>query len=85
MSRRLRAPVALAVVLSATVAAPGAGQQTIGVGVDYMGFTFADGLGASAAQLFMVPVAVRCPGLGRMGQVGQREQRAAKHGAPGTA
>ena len=61
MSRRLRAPAALAVVLSATLAAPGAGQQTIGVGVDYMGFTFAEGLGASAAQLLMVPVAVRFP------------------------
>lgn len=61
MSRRLRAPAALAVVLSATLAAPVSGQQTIGVGVDYMGFTFAEGLGASAAQLLMVPVAVRFP------------------------
>ena len=53
--------VLLAVVLSATLTAPVAGQQTIGVGVDYMGFTFAEGLGASAAQLLMVPVAVRFP------------------------
>lgn len=61
MIRRLRAPAALALALSATLAAPVASQTTIGAGVDYMGFTFAEGLGASAAQLLMVPVAVRFP------------------------
>ena len=36
-------------------------QYSIGTGVDYLGYTFDAGLGADAAQLFMVPVAVRLP------------------------
>ena len=61
MSRRLRAPGALALGLIAGLVAPAAAQQSIGVGAEYMGFTFAEGLGASAAQLLMFPVAVRFP------------------------
>jgi len=61
VSRRLRAPGALALVLIAGVAAPSAAQQSIGVGTEYMGYTFEEGLGASAAQLLMFPVAVRFP------------------------
>jgi hypothetical protein len=36
-------------------------QITIGIGTDYMGYTFDEGLGATAAQLLMVPVALRLP------------------------
>ncbi|HSW31416.1 MAG TPA: hypothetical protein VLH75_18155 [Longimicrobiales bacterium] len=61
MSRRLQAPAALALVLTAGLAAPAASQQSIGVGTEYMGYTFEEGLGASAAQLLMFPVAVRFP------------------------
>lgn len=45
----------------ALAAGPLQGQQTIGVSADYMGYSFGKGLGADAAQLFMVPVAVRLP------------------------
>ena len=61
MSRQLRASGALALVLAAGMAAPAAAQQSIGVGTEYMGYTFEEGLGASAAQLLMFPVAVRFP------------------------
>ena len=61
MSRRLRAPMALVLALTAGLAAPAAAQQSIGVGMEYMGYTFEEGLGASAAQLLMFPVAVRFP------------------------
>jgi hypothetical protein len=61
MNRRLRAPGGLALVLVAGLAAPAAAQNSVGVGVEYMGFTFEEGLGASAAQLLMFPVAVRFP------------------------
>ncbi len=53
--------LALAAALGGPAAAPVAGQVTVGMGADYMGYTFEEGLGASAAQLFMVPVAVRFP------------------------
>lgn len=48
----------------ATVAVLAAGpaasaQVTVGSGLDYLGYAFDDGLGAEAAQLFMIPVAVR--------------------------
>ena len=36
-------------------------QKTIGVSMDYMGYTLDEGLGADAVQLFMLPVAVRWP------------------------
>lgn len=61
MNRSLRAPAALALTLATVLAAPAAAQQSIGVGVEYQGFTFEEGLGASAAQLLMFPVAVRLP------------------------
>jgi hypothetical protein len=48
-------------VLTAGLAAPAAAQQSIGVGTDYMGYTFEEGLGASAAQLLLFPVALRFP------------------------
>lgn len=50
--------LALAVGLACT---PVSAQRTIGVGMDYMGYTLGEGLGAEAVQLFMVPVAVRIP------------------------
>lgn len=51
-----------AAVFAATVAAaPLHAQASVGVSLDYMGYSFDDGLGASAAQLFMIPVAVRLP------------------------
>ncbi len=61
MRRRTAGSVAVAALVAAAFAAPAHGQVSIGVGGDYMGYSFDDGLGASAAQLFMVPVAVRLP------------------------
>lgn len=60
MSRHL-SPAAVGLVLAAVLALPAQAQRTIGVGVDYMGYSFEEGLGASAAQLVLVPVAVRFP------------------------
>ena len=61
MTRRvMRAGTAL-VLATALAAMPSRAQQSIGVSVDYMGYTFDEGLGAEAAQLFMVPVAIRIP------------------------
>jgi hypothetical protein len=48
--------VALGLALSSAAAA-----QTAGVGVDYLGYDFDTGLNADAAQLFMIPLAVRVP------------------------
>jgi hypothetical protein len=50
----------MAAVLTA-MAVPTSAQQTIGISADYMGYTFDEGLGADAVQLFMMPVAVRFP------------------------
>ena len=61
MNRRLRAPGVLALILAAGLATPAPAQQSVGVGVEYQGFTFEEGLGASAAQLLLFPVAVRLP------------------------
>lgn len=61
MSRLLRAPGALALALASALAAPAAAQNSVGAGADYMGYTFEEGLGASAAQLLLFPVAVRFP------------------------
>lgn len=58
MNRRILGPAALAIVLAS---APAHAQRTIGVGVDFTGYSFEEGLGASAAQLMLVPVAVRIP------------------------
>jgi hypothetical protein len=43
------------------VAQPSAAQVSAGGGVDYLGYSFDQGLGADAAQLLMIPVAVRIP------------------------
>lgn len=48
-------------VASLLVATPVSAQYVVGTGVDYLGYAFDDGLGATAAQLFTVPVAVRIP------------------------
>ena len=48
-------------LIGALATAPLSAQATVGVSVDYMGYSFDDGLGASAAQLLMIPVAVRFP------------------------
>lgn len=61
MNRLHRAHGALAIVLAAGLATPAAAQSSIGVGAEYMGYTFEEGLGASAAQLLLFPVAVRFP------------------------
>ncbi len=45
----------------ACASGPLAGQSSIGVGAEYLGFSFGEELGAKAAQLFMVPLAVRLP------------------------
>ena len=50
--------LALGVGLTCTTVS---GQQTIGVGMDYIGYTLDEGLGADAVQLFMMPLAVRVP------------------------
>ena len=60
MRRRATAWMAAGMVTLAS-AAPLAGQGSIGVSTDYLGYSFSDGLGASAAQLLMVPVALRLP------------------------
>lgn len=52
---------ALAVAMVAAMALPASGQQTIGISMDYLGYSFDEGLGADAAQLLMVPLAVRFP------------------------
>ncbi len=54
--------VAGAIALATAVMASAVSAQiTIGIGTDYMGYTFDEGLGATAAQLLMVPVALRLP------------------------
>jgi hypothetical protein len=54
--------VAGAIALATAVMASAVSAQIrIGIGTDYMGYTFDEGLGASAAQLLMVPVALRVP------------------------
>ena len=55
---RLGGTLALVVGLACPAASA---QQAIGVGVDYMGYSLDEGLGADAVQLFMIPVAVRLP------------------------
>ncbi len=56
--RRGAGAIALA---TAVMASAVSAQITIGIGTDYMGYTFDEGLGATAAQLLMVPVALRLP------------------------
>jgi hypothetical protein len=54
---RLAAGLACGLALANPVSA----QYAVGGGVDYLGYAFDPGLGAEAAQLFMVPVGVRLP------------------------
>lgn len=61
MNRRRPATLALFATVGVFTTLPASGQQTIGVGAEYLGYSFEEGLGASAAQLFLVPVAVRFP------------------------
>ncbi len=61
MSVRTVVRCAAGLALALTVATPAAAQSSIGGGVDYLGYTFDQGLGADAAQLFMIPVAARFP------------------------
>lgn len=58
--RVLRAGAALSVAGTLSVSALAA-QATVGIGYDYMGYTFDEGLGADAAQLMMMPLAIRLP------------------------
>lgn len=54
--------VAGAIALATAVMASAVSAQiTIAIGTDFMGYTFDEGLGATAAQLLMVPVALRLP------------------------
>ncbi len=61
MIRVVRA-CAAALGLLAVLTLPAMAQSAmVGTGVDYLGYSFDEGLGAEAAQLFVVPVAVRFP------------------------
>lgn len=48
-------------LLVASIAPAAAQTAMVGTGVDYLGYSFDEGLGAEAAQLFVIPVAVRVP------------------------
>jgi hypothetical protein len=48
-------------LLALSIATPASAQYVAGGGVDYLGYSFDEGLGADAAQLLMIPVAVRIP------------------------
>ena len=56
--RRLGATLALA---GAVAASPAHAQYEVGGGFDFLSYAFDTGLGADAAQLVMIPVAVRVP------------------------
>ena len=56
-----RASFFAAALLAATLASPSAGQTTVGLEASFKGYSFDEGLGPDAAQLFMVPLAVRIP------------------------
>jgi len=47
--------------LALAVPTPAAAQTTIGGAVDYLGYSFDEGLGADAARLLMIPIGVRIP------------------------
>jgi hypothetical protein len=50
------------IALALSVALAGSAEaQSVGTGVDYLGYDFEAGLNADAAQLFLVPLAVRIP------------------------
>jgi hypothetical protein len=54
------------VAVAIAIAHPASAQVTVGSGVDYLGYSFDDGLGAEAAQLMLVPVALRVPAGSRL-------------------
>lgn len=58
---RMRGLAALVALAASLVGSPARAQVVVGGGVDFMSYAFAEGLGADAAQLFMIPVAVRVP------------------------
>jgi len=64
IGRSLGAGSTLALTLA--LAVPAESQVVAGGGVDYRGYSFDEGLGADAAQLFMVPIAVRIPAGDRL-------------------
>lgn len=57
-ARRVGLLLALGLAVQTT---PATAQYMVGTGVDYLGYTFDEGLGADAAQLMVVPVAIRLP------------------------
>jgi len=59
--KTLGARLAAGLICALVFANPVSAQYAIGGGVDYLGYTFDAGLGAEAAQLFMVPVGIRLP------------------------
>ncbi len=61
MIARVRGAAGAIALATAVMASAVSAQITIGIGTDYMGYTFDEGLGATAAQLLMVPVALRLP------------------------
>jgi len=58
---RVRGAAGAIALATAVMASAVSAQITIGIGTDYVGYTFGEGLGATAAQLLMVPVALRLP------------------------
>lgn len=56
----IRRALTLAVGLG-LAAQPASAQYSVGTGTDYLGYSFDAGLGADAARLLLVPVAVRLP------------------------
>jgi hypothetical protein len=67
MRNRMKGLSSLALVALLATASPVEGQYSVGGGIDYMGYAFDPGLGADAAQLFMIPVAVQIPVIPGLG------------------
>lgn len=63
MTRFATVRAAAIVGVLALVASPLRAQNSVGGGIDYMGYAFDPGLGADAAQLLMIPVAVQVPAM----------------------
>ncbi len=59
--RRVLGGAALLGALAFAAAPAQAQRPSIGIGAEFMGYSFDDELGADAAQLFLVPLAVRVP------------------------
>ena len=58
---RLLSAACFLTALLALCTAPAMAQYTVGTGVEYQSYDFDAGLGADAASLFIIPVAVRVP------------------------